>query len=166
MFDVVVHDHHGHRGEACTYLADGPNTLATHLLHVCKDVFYPRPYFGDVVVSPLLAFRERMVTASRVSAKKPSPAPVAVVRHIPEHETCRSDSDLPDAHACRTQKGRMRNREYSQKVTNGSADCGTVHWALTLDASRQLHYRANYPKTMDPPGGLSSPWRAVTAFLD
>lgn len=162
MFDVVVHDHHGHRGEACTYLADGPNTLATHLLHVCKDVFYPRPYFGDVVVSPLLAFRERMVTASRVSAKKPSPAPVAVVRHIPEHETCRSDSDLPDAHACRTQKGRTRNRRRRLRMVRQTAEqyIGRSHWTLLVSyITAQITQ-----KLWTPPGGLSSPWRAVTAF--
>ncbi len=60
--DVVGHDHHGHR-EACAYLADGPNRLTAHLFYGCKYVFYPRPYFGDVVVTPLLAFGEGMVSA-------------------------------------------------------------------------------------------------------
>lgn len=53
--DIVVDGHHGHR-KVGARLTNSPDSLTAYLLYGTKYVFYPRPYFGNIKITLLLAF--------------------------------------------------------------------------------------------------------------
>ena len=58
---VVAGGRHRHR-KACPRLTDGAQQLATHLLDGAEHVLDPRTRPGNTLVTPLLAFGQRLVT--------------------------------------------------------------------------------------------------------
>lgn len=61
--NIAKFRHHGQH-KVAPHMADGLDTLATHLLHGAQYMFDARPHFGDFMVAPLLAFGQRVVATA------------------------------------------------------------------------------------------------------